>query len=109
MMPGERLPAPTGRPPGRSPLARRLAGEAQTEVAMSANGWRGWLVGWALLVTPAAGVVQMGRPDPVKNPDSPVLLDLPGAGTDPARIDYAKLPQLRPAHGVVCPTDPALK
>jgi hypothetical protein len=76
---------------------------------MSSHGWRAWLAGCILLVAPAAGTGQTDRPDPVKNPKSPVLLDLPGSGTDASNIDYTKLPQLRPAHGVVCPPDPTLK
>src|SRR5436190_617937 len=76
---------------------------------MFSHGWCDWLVGSALLVTSVAGFGQTDRPDPVKNPKSPILLDLAGVGTDVARIDYARLPQLRPAHGVVCPPDPVLK
>lgn len=33
-------------------------------------------------------------PHPVKVPGSPLMLDLPVTGTDPARIDFAKLPRV---------------
>lgn len=35
----------------------------------------------------------------------PPLLDLPGTGGDPDRIDYAALPALKGRHAVVCPFD----
>src|SRR4051812_45020920 len=63
---------------------------------MSAHGWRGWLVGSALLVTPAAGAGQADRPDPVKNPKSPILLDLAGGGTGAAPVGHREEAPDRP-------------
>lgn len=49
------------------------------------------------------------RPDPVKSPDSPVLLDLPTSGTDPDQIDYDKLPRVKGTLAVISPKDPDWK
>ena len=39
-------------------------------------------------------VLDLSPPDPINNPDSALMLDLPDAGTDPARIDFAGLPKI---------------
>lgn len=48
-------------------------------------------------------------PDPVKNSDSPILLDLPGSGTAEEKIDYDKLPVLKGTHAIVSPQDETWK
>lgn len=60
------------------------------------------------LLVPSA-IAQPPRLDPVKNADSPLLLDLPMSGSDPAKIDYAKLPKVETTHAVVSPPDTTLK
>ena len=40
-------------------------------------------------------------PDAVKNPGSQLMLDLPGTGTDPAKIEFARLPTLGGEHAIV--------
>lgn len=59
----------------------------------------------ATLLTVRVEAEEPARPDPVKAPDSPTLLDLPGSGIDPERIDYAKLPVLPTTHAVVSAPD----
>ena len=54
-----------------------------------------------LLVLLFCGVLRSEEPPP--------MLDLPGTGGDPARIDYAALPLLKGEHAVVCPYDEAWK
>jgi hypothetical protein len=49
------------------------------------------------------------RPDPKTAADSPIMLDLPGSGTDAAKIDYAKLPLVPVQHAVVSAPDEAWK
>src|SRR5436190_10293425 len=65
------------------------------------------LAGWMLLAVAPTLPAEAPRPDPVKAPDSPILLDLPGAGIDPAKIDYTKLPVLKTEHAVVSAPDAA--
>lgn len=67
------------------------------------------LAGWMLLVLAPLATAQTPRPDPVKNADSPILLDLPNSGTDPDAIDYAKLPVLKGKITVISPKDPEWK
>lgn len=62
-----------------------------------------------LLLAQGPLVGQESRPDPVKNPNSPIALDLPGTNQDPTKIDYAKLPVLKGTHAVVSPADPQWK
>ena len=64
-----------------------------------------WLVYGSL---PAAGA-QPPRPHPLKDPSSPILLDLPTSGTDPDAIDYDKLPRVRGTLAVISPKDPDWK
>ena len=40
-------------------------------------------------------------PHPVKNPLSALMFDVRGAGTDPAKIDFAKLPRVPSEHAVI--------
>ncbi|MEZ5397568.1 MAG: exo-alpha-sialidase [Bryobacterales bacterium] len=40
-------------------------------------------------------------PDPLKNPSSALMLDLPGTGTDPAAIDLDALPRVPGEHSVI--------
>lgn len=47
-----------------------------------------------------------GYPDPVSNPTSGLMLDLPGTGTDPTAINYGALPVLSGVHSVVTQGDP---
>jgi hypothetical protein len=54
-------------------------------------------------------VAQPPRPNPLKNPDSPILLDLPTSGTDPDKIDYDKLPRVKGTLVVISPKDPDWK
>lgn len=63
------------------------------------------LLGLFLLCSPAWGQV----PAPGFKLDSPILLDLPGSGTDTDKIDYARLPVLKGTHAVICPRDPEWK
>jgi len=53
-----------------------------------------WLVGLACCAEPAV-------PHPLTNPESALMLDLPGSGADPTKIDFATLPVLRGRHAVV--------
>jgi hypothetical protein len=46
-------------------------------------------------------VTNLEPPGPKKNPESGLMLDLPGTGTDPMRIDFTTLPVLEAEHGVV--------
>lgn len=41
--------------------------------------------------------------------DMPPMLDLPGTGGDPDKIDYAAMPVLKGAHAIVCPYDETWK
>jgi BNR repeat-like domain len=43
----------------------------------------------------------LSRPDPATNPHSQLMLDLPGSGTDPTKIDFAALPTVPGKHAVV--------
>lgn len=63
------------------------------------------LAGWILMVVAPVATAQTPRPDPVKNADSPILLDLPISGTDPDAIDYAKLPVIKGKITVISPKD----
>jgi hypothetical protein len=54
-----------------------------------------------LLGTTAAAVEESVVPHPVANPASPLMLDLPSTGTDPAKIDYAKLLRVPSKHAVI--------
>lgn len=67
----------------------------------------GSVLGCVLVFLPTLQAQTLPRPDPVKSRESPVLLDLPGSGTDTAMIDYAKLPVLKVEHAVVSAPDPA--
>lgn len=49
------------------------------------------------------------RPHPLKDPESPVFLDLPDSGTDADNIDYGKLPRLKGTLAVISPKDPEWK
>lgn len=49
--------------------------------------------------TPVA--TNLTPPHPRTNPQSQLMLDLPGSGTEPARIDFAKLPLLNGDHAIV--------
>jgi len=40
-------------------------------------------------------------PDPVSNPESPLMLLLPTMGSDPEKIDFSALPELPGSHAVV--------
>lgn len=40
-------------------------------------------------------------PDPVKNPESALMLDLPDTGSDPGKIDFARLPRVPSSHAVI--------
>jgi hypothetical protein len=52
----------------------------------------------------------LGQSDAAPSTAAPIpLLDLPGTGTDTAKVDYAALPVLKAAHTVVCPPDEAWK
>lgn len=59
----------------------------------------------SLLLSVSLVIAQPRRPDPVKAPQSPIALDLPGSGTDVKAIDYAKLPLLKCEHAVVSAPD----
>jgi len=43
----------------------------------------------------------LSRPDPAGNPGSQLMLDLPGSGTDPTKIDFTALRTVRGKHAVV--------
>jgi BNR repeat-like domain len=49
------------------------------------------------------------KPATAEHAKTPALLNLPMSGTDPARIDYAKLPTIKGKHAVISPKDPAWK
>lgn len=53
--------------------------------------------------------LDLTRPDAVSNSQSQLMLDLPGSGTDPAKIDFANLPRLAGAHAIVSRGDPEWK
>ena len=40
-------------------------------------------------------------PDPIENPGSPLMLDLPETGTDPEEIEYGSLPNISGQHSVL--------
>jgi hypothetical protein len=63
------------------------------------------LVGLLLIVVLATPA----RSQPGVKVDSPVLLDLPGSGTDADAIDYAKLPVLKGTHAIISAKDPEWK
>lgn len=67
------------------------------------------LAGWMLMVIAPVATAQTARPDPLKNADSPILLDLPITGTDPEAIDYNRLPVIKGRLTVVSPKDPMWK
>lgn len=48
-----------------------------------------------------AAAVEIPAPDPHQHPDSQLMLDLVTTGNDPARIDFAALPQLPGEHGII--------
>ncbi len=47
-----------------------------------------------------------GYPNPITNPSSGLMLDLPGTGTDPTAINYDALPVLSGVHSVISQGDP---
>lgn len=56
----------------------------------------------ALQPGPAAPAkVNMEPADPVSNPQSQLMLDLPTTGTDPAKIDGRKLPRIPSEHAII--------
>ncbi len=60
------------------------------------------LLALMLLVSPRAGQAEKPpRPDPHTHPQSPLMLDLTSTGVDPARIEFAMLPELPGDHGIV--------
>lgn len=73
------------------------------------SGIQALLIGFLLLVAiPAA----FGQPAPVDSGQDSVsstLLDLPTTGSDEAKIDYAKLPELAGVHAVISPADTTWK
>jgi hypothetical protein len=88
--------------------AVRLVGEAISpeSVRVSAT-WAGLATAEPVsakllrVVDSPLAVTNLDPPDPARNPESGLMLDLPGAGTDPFRIDFAVLPVLDAEHGVV--------
>ena len=46
-----------------------------------------------------------GFPNPLTNPQSGLMLDLPGTGTDPTAINYSALPKLSGEHEVISQGD----
>ncbi len=48
-----------------------------------------------------ASRVDAETPHPVQNPESDLMLDLANTGTDPAKIDYVKLPQVPSQHAMI--------
>jgi hypothetical protein len=71
--------------------------------------WRILFPAWLVLNTISTANAQQPRPDLLKHPESPILLDLPGSSTDPEKIDYDKLPRLKGTLAVVSPRDPEWK
>ncbi len=57
--------------------------------------------GAAAADTSPEGGGDSSAPHPTENPESPLMLDLQGVGTDPAKIDFAKLPRVPSEHAVV--------
>ncbi len=49
----------------------------------------------------AQPAANMEPADPVSNPASQFMLDLPGTGSDPTKIDYKKLPHLPSQHTII--------
>ncbi len=48
-----------------------------------------------------SGEENLTRPHPFRNPSSALMLELSESGTDPSKIDFAKLPLLRGDHAVI--------
>src|SRR5687767_145569 len=62
-----------------------------------------------LMIAAGSALLLAAPPDEVAAAKDAVLLNLPTTGTDPAAIDYAKLPVIEGMHAVVSPADPVLK
>ena len=54
-----------------------------------------------VLCVQSSVLVAQELPHLIHNPGSPLMLDLPRTGTDPARIDYNKLPKVPAQHAVI--------
>lgn len=67
------------------------------------------LAGLMLLLLGIPAFAAAPPPEPAQRPEQPALLDLPASGTDPAKIDYARLPEIKGTHAVVSPTDATWK
>ncbi|MGB6045267.1 MAG: exo-alpha-sialidase [Pirellulales bacterium] len=68
--------------------------------------------GWIAALSVCLGIpswAESPRPHPVNYPESPLMLDLPSVGTDPTKIDFAKLPRLNGQHAVISRGDDAWK
>ena len=70
---------------------------------------REMVLGLLLGCLPLPAMAQPARPGPIAPPGESLLLHLPGMGTDPDDIDYARLPTLKATHAVISPPDPAWK
>jgi hypothetical protein len=66
-----------------------------------------WLCMACCWVSFAAAAENFEPPNAVTNPGSQLMLDLPESGTDPAKIEFSKLPVLNGEHAVVSVADEA--
>jgi len=66
------------------------------------------LTAWFAATCGATGLTAQdygGYPNPITNPLSGLMLDLPGTGTDPTTINYSALPKLQGVHSVIAQGD----
>jgi hypothetical protein len=65
----------------------------------------------AFLLVPLSAANAFAQPasQPTTQPAPRVLLELRASGNDPAKIDYAKLPEIKGTHAIVCAPDGVLK
>jgi hypothetical protein len=67
------------------------------------------LLAWLVCGAASTAEAQPARPHPLKEPESPILLDLASSGTNPDKIDYDRLPRIKGTLVVISPKDPQWK
>ncbi len=74
---------------------RMIVAISRSELAAS------FLLVLGLFGAAAAADENLGNPHPLRNPDDARMLDLPGVGYDPGKIDYAGLPRIPSQHAII--------